>query len=188
MSEILANVVPASLQNPLSTGSDLFSSLTTELDEARNQFRARQFQEALAGLAKLIAKAEGQLLPSVGLTPEDTKRVSVARASALTLDGRCEEESGREQRAKDLWARAVKIFDDTLGKPTQSDESWVAKFTKWASLLALGDNVKQSVPGELLAYYGIALRMVGRRPEAISVLRQVTRFGPQGRRRVFQSC
>ena len=77
--------------------------------------------------------------------------------------------SGREQRAKALWARAVKIFDDTLGKATQSDDGW--------GLLALGDNVKQSVPGEQLAYYGIALRMVGRRPEAISVLRQVTEDG-----------
>jgi tetratricopeptide (TPR) repeat protein len=176
MSEILSNVVPASPQNPLSTASDPFCSLTTELDEARNQFRARQFQEASAGLARLIAKAEG-LLPSVSLTPEDAKRVNVALASALTLDGRCEEENGREQRAKDLWARAASIFDATLGKPTQSDEGWVAKFTKWVNLLAPDDNVKQSVPGDLLAYYGIALRMVGRRPEAISVLRQVTKMG-----------
>src|SRR5215813_4911187 len=105
-------------ETPLTPGTDVFGGLTAALDVARNQFRARQFRDASANLTKLINKAEGHLLTATPkLTAEEIKRVNVALASALTLEGRCEEERGEEQRARVLWDRAVGIFDDNLPTP-----------------------------------------------------------------------
>jgi tetratricopeptide (TPR) repeat protein len=165
-----------SVETPLSTGSDVFTELTAALDVARNQFRARQYQKASAACGQVAASAERQLAVAAGLTREDTERIHIALASALTLDGRCAEELEQGPRAQELWQRAVGIFDESLGNSVQPGEGILSRFGRWVGLLGASGDPKKNLPGDLLVYYGTALRMVGRRKDAIAVLRQVTQM------------
>jgi len=143
--------VPVAIESPLAGGGDLVAGLATALDIARNQFRAKQFSDAASAATRIAAKAESLISNTTLLSSEDVVRVKLMLACALTLEGRCLEEEGQIEKARDCWDRAISIFDADIPKTNPS-----------------ADN---------LLYYGIALRMVGRRKEAIEIFRRAIDTG-----------
>src|SRR5277367_686100 len=138
--------VPVAIESPLAGGGDLVAGLATALPISRNQFRARQFSNAASAATRLAAKAEGLISNTTLLSSEDVVRVNLMLGCALTLEGRCLEEEGQLEKAQECWDRAISIFDTDVPRTSPS-----------------ADN---------LLYYGIALRMVGRRKEAIEIFRR----------------
>src|SRR6266516_5468905 len=122
------------------------TTLRTELNRARNEYRLGQDQEAIAKVNKLLSSLDQTLLEASPVGSREQSQRSLLYAASLTVLGRCYERQKKVQDAQEAFAQAVKLFDQWLAytEPTGSD---------------YGD-------------YGLALYKVGREVDAEQALRK----------------
>jgi tetratricopeptide (TPR) repeat protein len=146
--EFLASVnyTVASPPEAYATGSAALADLLAKLDQARNEFRANRLEEAEAALTRIVSIADWLLARANTVAGVDRPQVAMVGASALTLRGRAKENMHHLDLAIEDWKRAVELFDRYVPQTKPTAETW--------------------------GYYGVILRIVGRRPEAIEALQK----------------
>lgn len=141
---------PSTLQD-YATGGEALRDLLAALDRARNAFRLQQLEEAETSAADIAQRAEKLLATSSPLPGLDAPQIALLCASALVIRGRAREERDRVEEAAVDAKRAAELFQRYIPMTQPSPETW--------------------------GYYGVALRMAGRLPEAIETLRTALKEG-----------
>src|ERR1022692_1356992 len=135
---------PAVPPEGYANGAEALQDLLAKLEQARNEYRAAHPKGADAALSRIASIGEALVAASNPLPGLDSAQVALVSASALTLRGRTRERTNRADEAKEDWMRAVELFDRYIHLTKPTADTW--------------------------GYYGVALRILGRRKEAIQAL------------------
>lgn len=143
-----SSIIDSRVSSQRRTGSsgspEVFTGLVADIDTARNLFRVHEFAEAESVLTRVISIVDGLLGSTPRLRQSDVHQLSVLCACALVLLGRTYEEQGSDVDAKTYYQRAAKLFDEHASSTQLSPDAQ--------------------------GYRGVALRVLGRREEAIASL------------------